>query len=501
MLSVEFRIVLVFLTSLFIALFAMPKLSSIALRLGLMDEPNNRKIHTQPKPLVGGLGMIIAATFSSMLFVPMAGMRGLFLGLAILLFIGFLDDFLEIGPKRKFFAQIIAACSMIYFSKALLFSFGDLLGFGELLIPGGVVIAWAVTIFCVVGVINSVNLIDGLDGLAGGIACIAFFYFAAHASFAGNVNLMMLNLALAGAVLGFLHFNWHPAKLFMGDAGSLCLGFALAFMAIVSSQGESSALQPVSALLILAVPITDTVVVMTKRLMRRQNPFVADKTHLHHVFLRYGLERERAVCLILLISGGLGGLTLLAPLYSVPESALFTVYVLYFVGYFLTSFYVTNFFRIISKHRRRRRRNTESISRSKLVNTLFGAVDLLQVYRKAPRYSVRLACKLDLGGKIVEGKVFNMSRTGCLIQLNSELDPKSRVRLLVNLPLKNQRKEVEAEIENLWSREEGRAVFHGVRFLDMSLEFRETVAAYLNQLKRGRKKYMEPDQLKEGVGG
>ncbi len=117
------------------------------------------------------------------------------------------------------------------------------------------------------------NLVDGLDGLAGSIAFVAFSTFALHAAFGGNSILMLLNLAFAGAVLGFLRFNWTPSTVFMGDAGSLCLGFVLAYMAIVMTQGVEPITRPVVPLLILAVPITDTIVVMTRRVLHGHSPF------------------------------------------------------------------------------------------------------------------------------------------------------------------------------------------------------------------------------------
>ena len=191
MIPFELRILLVFLVAYFSAMFVIPKLANIAKEIGLIDRPDKRKVHTLPRPLVGGIGMVIAATFSSMIFVDWKGYRGLFIGLAVLLFIGFLDDFRELGPKRKFTAQILAGCGMMYFSKAFLVSFGDLLGTGPILVPNFDALIWMVTIFCVVGVVNSINLIDGLDGLAGGVSFIAFLTFALHASF-GDAKMLML---------------------------------------------------------------------------------------------------------------------------------------------------------------------------------------------------------------------------------------------------------------------------------------------------------------------
>ncbi len=318
MVPLELRILLAFLVAYFSAVFIIPKLAAIARSIGLIDRPERRKVHRVPRPLVGGIGIVIAATFSSMLFVPLLGFRGLYLGLAVLLFIGFLDDFRQLEARSKFIAQIGAGVLMIYFSKVSLVSFGDLLGFGPIMLPGIDVVVWGVTIFCLVGVINAVNLIDGLDGLAGGVSFIAFLTFALHASFADAHVLMLINLAFAGAVLGFLRFNWSPSRVFMGDAGSLCLGFALGFMAIAMSQGDGAVFPPIVALLVLAVPITDTITVMSKRVVRGRSPFQADRYHFHHILMRYGMDRESAVKTILGICMALSGVTLVTPFYALP---------------------------------------------------------------------------------------------------------------------------------------------------------------------------------------
>lgn len=165
---------------------------------------------------------------------------------------------------------------------------------------------------------------------------------------------MLLNLALAGAVLGFLRFNWYPSVLFMGDAGSLCLGFSLSFMALALTQGVETCMSPASALLILAVPITDAIIVMFKRILRGQSPFKPDKYHLHHIFLRYGMSRNVVVWVILAISLLLGSCTLLRPFYGLSETWLFSLFLTYFTVYLALSFCIVGFFRYSLKVRRRR---------------------------------------------------------------------------------------------------------------------------------------------------
>lgn len=352
MINLEIKSVLVFSLAFFSALLILPKLQRIAWKIGLLDFPNERKMHTKPKPLVGGIGIVISMTFSALLFVPLQGMRGFFSGLALLLLVGFLDDFNELGHRQKFLGQIGAALLLIYYSNVYVSSFGNLIGMGDIILAYRW-LAYPVTIFCIVGVINSINLIDGLDGLAGGISLIAFLFFALHAAMSGNANFILLNLAFVGALLGFLRYNWTPSSLFLGDAGSLCLGFSLTFVAIDMSQGTSAIIRPVHALLILAVPITDTLTVLTKRSLQGRNPFLPDKYHLHHIFMRYGFSKKNAVNTILVISLLLGGLSLLGPIYSVDDKFLFLVYILYFSFYFISSFFILKLYRNNLKWRKK----------------------------------------------------------------------------------------------------------------------------------------------------
>ena len=134
MIRPEFQHIVIFLTALFSTLFALPKLVNIAKKINLMDQPDRRKVHATPKPLVGGLGFVLSACFASVLLVPATGLRGFWAGLALMLVIGFFDDLKELGHRQKFFGQIIAAALLIYLSQVRLISFGDLLGVGELVV-------------------------------------------------------------------------------------------------------------------------------------------------------------------------------------------------------------------------------------------------------------------------------------------------------------------------------------------------------------------------------
>ena len=335
--------IFVFLVSFFAAILLMPRLANIAARIGLLDHPNGRKIHRWPKPLVGGLGMILAYALSCILFVPLGGTRGYFAGVILLFIVGFLDDYREMGHRVKFVSQVTAALLMIFLSKTYLMTFGNLLTFGDISFG---LLTIPLTIFCVVGVTNAINMIDGLDGLAGGVSLIAAFAFAILSYFGGHWEFFLI---------GFLRFNWFPAKVFMGDAGSLFLGFSLVFLSISITQIQGSMVHPVAALLILATPICDTITLMFKRAMAGKSPFHADKYHLHHILVRLGLSRPVAVGVILFVSAVFAGIAILGTVYQVPENYLFLLFMAYFTAYFTTSFFLKEIMQYVLRSRVRAR--------------------------------------------------------------------------------------------------------------------------------------------------
>ena len=320
-----------------ITAFLLPSLGRLASRIGLVDHPNRRKIHIKPRPLVGGLAMSLAVALTGLLFIPLFNMRGFYAGLVLLVVTGFLDDFGELNHRYKFVAQIVAAVFIIYFSKVYLHTFGNLLAFGSIDFD---MLAIPMTIIGIVGVCNAINMIDGLDGLAGGISLATFSSFTFLAFISNRPVLMLLGLSICGSLLAFLIYNWHPAKLFMGDAGSLFLGFAAGFMSIALTQGQNSLITPVTPLLVLAVPIVDTVTVMTKRLIKGKNPFHADKRHLHHILLKMGYSKRQTAAIIILLSTLFSSIAVAGSLLKIPEYYLFFFFMAYFAAYFTASFFI-----------------------------------------------------------------------------------------------------------------------------------------------------------------
>ena len=322
------RITLCLVTSFIFSLIITPRLAHIAEKIGLVDYPNERKIHKMPKPIVGGLGMVMALSLSSLLFLPLTHLRGYFSGLIVLTIVGFLDDYKEVSHYWKFIAQAIAVTCIITLSNTILSSFGNLFSTGRLDLG---IMAIPLTFFCAIGVINSINMIDGLDGLAGGLSLLSFISFTALAYMNNQIDLMALSLGLCGVVLGFLFFNWPPSRLFMGDAGSLSLGFSLAFLSIAITQKDRSVVPPVAPLLILAVPIVDTVMVMIKRIFRGRSPFYADKTHIHHRLISMGMSKKKTLYIILTIAFIMDLIAVTGTLLKIPEHYLFLIFLAYLI--------------------------------------------------------------------------------------------------------------------------------------------------------------------------
>lgn len=481
MITFELRIILVFLFSFFSVIFILPKIANIAKRIGLLDQPNARKMHTQPRPLVGGIGMVISVTFTSLAFIPISGLRGYFLGLATLLLVGFLDDFKELGHRQKFLAQIFASILMIYFSKVALYNFGDLTGLGDLIVPGGNFFVWLVTVFCVVGVTNAVNMIDGLDGLAGGVSFIAFIFYAIHASFAGDHILMLLSLAFAGAILGFLKFNWHPSVIFMGDAGSLCLGFSLAFMALALTQKSGSEVSPVVPLLILALPITDTITVMCRRVLKGNSPFKPDRYHLHHIFLRYGLSRAKAVEVILVLSIFFGGISIIGAIYNFSDTRLFSIFATFFTIYLGASIYITGFLKYNLSLRKNRKHQGKS---DIFLRLIFENFDHFHIFRKSRRYQVDINVRCTRADAPLpdQGRILNISGSGCMAQLNALSCDEKNMLLSFSLTHGKDSFPFTLKVEHIWTANQDGNDYHGFKFSYMPSETIALLSSCLKHL-------------------
>jgi len=334
-----------YLTALLMSYMMIMFLASHAEKLGFIDHPDGkRKIHTVAKPLIGGIGIITGVLIAMLFFMPFMQHIGLIVAMLMILTIGAIDDRHDVSFKIRFLVQTGATTSIMYFGGTVLHSFGNLLGFGA--IETGV-LALPVTLFCVIGVINAVNMTDGLDGLAGGTSLVAFSAFGMLAWLNNQPELTYISIAFVGALAGFLRFNWHPSKLFMGDAGSMSIGFVLAFFAIEVTQKTGTVVSPAAALLVLALPISDTITVMTKRVLKGHSPFHPDKTHLHHVIKAMGVNHRKVVVVIISATVISSSLAVIGTLMHAPDYFFFVTYLFCFTLYFAASYKLRTIYRYL----------------------------------------------------------------------------------------------------------------------------------------------------------
>ena len=276
----------------------MPAVMKMAAHINALDIPNERKVHSKPMPRIGGLGIFLGFLLGYMLFCnPTPLMNSILIGSFVLILIGLIDDINPLSPKVKFLGQLISAIIVVWYGNIIL---QDISAFG-LYIDFGI-FAKPITVLFIVSIINCVNLIDGLDGLAGGITTIFFATITIITTLMGFYNGLdsSLTLIMIGATLGFLVYNFHPAKIFMGDSGSMFLGYMIAVISLLGFKNVTltSFIVP---LLILAIPILDTLFAIIRRLIKGQSFAQADKEHFHHQILKRAGNQTKTVLIIYLI--------------------------------------------------------------------------------------------------------------------------------------------------------------------------------------------------------
>ena len=270
-------------------------IKKIAKHIGAMDIPDKRKVHTTPMPRLGGLGIFLTFLFGYMLFgVQSIQMNAILIGAFIIIITGVIDDISPLGAKTKLIGQLVAAGVVLFYGGIILDKitiFNMHLDFG--------VLAYPITILFILGCINIINLIDGLDGLSTGTCSIFYLTIGIiafiKASFGGlDVSLAFIML---GASLGFLCHNFHPAKIFSGDSGSMFQGFMIATISLLGFKTVTmtSFFIPI---LLLGIPILDTVFAIIRRTLKKQPIYMPDKGHLHHQLLNLGLSHRNTVLAI-----------------------------------------------------------------------------------------------------------------------------------------------------------------------------------------------------------
>ena len=311
-----------FLSSAFLSALITPILHKIAIENGVVDVPNERKIHQQVIPRIGGISIAISffvaivlgySFFHADLKISISSLTGLCIGGTLVLLVGVVDDIDSTGLRasKKFFGQLLAALTLVPFGFVIDSLHLPFFGIVDLNFAVGL----ALTITWIIGVTNALNLIDGMDGLASGLALLACIALTVLSILSGKLLMTIVLIAIFGSVLGFLYYNWPPAKIFLGDCGAMFLGFLLAAVSIETSfksNGiEPSMLSNVTFVPVLAlgVPILDTTTAIVRRLWHRKSVCSPDRKHIHHRLLDVGFTARQAnlilygVSIVLAVTG------------------------------------------------------------------------------------------------------------------------------------------------------------------------------------------------------
>lgn len=287
--------------ALLVAIVLVPLLAHYAGALGLLDRPGERKIHQQLIPRVGGIAIVPASLLAMVVWLPpIPEITGYITGALLIFLAGLVDDRVDLDYRIKFGLQILGAVVFIWLGEVRLTRMPFLEG---AVLPGWLGVP--LTVIVLVAVTNAINLSDGMDGLAGGTSLLAFGAFGYMAYAGGDRIVALMALCLMGGVLGFLRYNTHPARVFMGDSGSQFLGFSAAVLGILLIERSDPATSPLVPVLVLGLPILDTLQVMVHRIRHGRSPFLPDRRHLHHRLLAVGLWQRGAVLVIYLVQVGL----------------------------------------------------------------------------------------------------------------------------------------------------------------------------------------------------
>lgn len=323
-------LIIPFLVATLINIIIMPIIIKLAKKFGFMDIPkDNRRMHSKPIPLAGGLGMFITFVVCIFIFAKVFNFEldrnvlGLLIGSTIIIISGLIDDKVNLSPKKKIVFQLLAGICLVFNGVRIDF-FSNPLSIGDpfiyikyLSIP--------ITLFWITGITNTINLIDGLDGLAAGVSMICSISLMMIAYKFGYKEVAVIAAILAGSCLGFLPYNFNPAKIFMGDTGALFLGFVLSYISIEGVMKSVAILTIIVPVLILGVPVFDTAFAMVRRKLSGKSMVEADKGHLHHRLLAMGLSQRQTVLVLYTISIIFGVLANIIPKFSANQGLIVSI--------------------------------------------------------------------------------------------------------------------------------------------------------------------------------
>lgn len=318
------------------ALISLRMLMPFAVKFRLVDKPDQRKLHKGAVPLVGGLSAFVGVFLGFLLGMPLTyGYLIFLLCASVLVVLGAVDDARDISAKFRLFAQVVLGAVLVYGSGDSLESFGNLVGLGVIELG---VFGPLVSIAAVIGATNAFNMIDGIDGLAGSLSLIALLSLALLFSVSeGHEAGLALSLGLSCALIPYLMANLRippfKRRIFMGDAGSMFIGFAIVWLMIQGAPLEGAAFRPVTALWLIALPLIDMVAIMVRRARKGQSVMNPDREHLHHIFMRAGFSDRQALVLISLVAMLFAGFGLLGEFFQIPEWVMFAAFAMVFALY------------------------------------------------------------------------------------------------------------------------------------------------------------------------
>ena len=289
------KILLMVLLPFIFVILIMPYIKKMAIRIGAVDVPRGRHIHKITTPKLGGLAIFLGFLLGYMVFGTHSSMmNAILIGSFLIIIVGVMDDIVELGPLTKFIGQLAAACVIVFYGNILLqdvSAFGLYINFSWMSYP--------LTIFFILGCINCINLIDGIDGLSGGISSIYFLTIGVIATIQGKTGLdFVIAFVMLGSTLGFLMYNFHPASIFAGDSGSMFMGFIISVIALLGFKNVTMT-SLIIPLLVLAIPILDTLFAILRRIIKKQKITNGDRFHIHHQLLNKNFSERTTVSIIL----------------------------------------------------------------------------------------------------------------------------------------------------------------------------------------------------------
>lgn len=292
------KIILMVLVPFIFVVMLIPYIKKIAVQIHAVDDHiGGRHIHKKPIPKLGGLAIFFGFLLGYMIFgTHSATMNAILIGSFIILIVGVIDDITELSAKTQFIGQLAAACVVVFYGEILIrdvSAFGLYIEFSWLSYP--------LTLLFILGCINCINLIDGLDGLSGGISAIYYLTIGIIAAMQGKLGLdFVLTFVMLGSTLGFLVYNFNPATIFAGNSGSMFMGFIIAVIALLGFKNVTMT-SLIIPLLILAIPILDTLFAIIRRTLKGESPFAADRFHIHHQLLNRNISQKMTVIIIYII--------------------------------------------------------------------------------------------------------------------------------------------------------------------------------------------------------